>query len=388
VSSSTISRSGPKVRVFVSSVVDGFEEYREAARRGIEAAGATPVMVNEDFPSQITSSRNACLEAIESSDCIISVVGERGGWTAPSGRLVVEEEFEHAKVRNLPVLAFVQDTRRDISAERFVRRLSDYLDGNFRTKFRAPAELQKQVESAIRDRVAAMSPRKTEDRDLSSYLAAERRGSATEAILRLVLVPERDEEVIDPVRIASDDFKERLLELGHTREVHLFTFSRGKSAEVQGAELVIEQDDPHGRHHAEEYVRLQLAESGLLILDGNVTGRTARSAEETMVASFVVAIEDVEAVLAGFFRFSAALYSEIDPHQRHERFYYNAGLRGLGHRSLERNPQPRGSFGASMRASDDIAAFPSSRLLSRAGLKNPRAEIERALALLERKARE
>lgn len=35
-------------RVFVSSVVEGFEDYREAAREGIEAAGGEPVLVNED----------------------------------------------------------------------------------------------------------------------------------------------------------------------------------------------------------------------------------------------------------------------------------------------------------------------------------------------------
>jgi hypothetical protein len=41
-----------------------------------------------------------------------------------------------------------------------------------------------------------------------------------------------------------------------------------------------------------------------------------------------------------------------------------------------------------MRSTDAVAAFPASRPLSRAGLKEPRAEIERVLAVLERQARD
>jgi len=207
VSSSTISHDEgnrePRPRVFVSSVIEGFADYRTAARKGIEAAGGTPVMVNEDLPSQITSSRNACLTAIESSDYVLSIVGKRGGWTTPSGRLVVEEEFEHARVHNRPVLAFVQDTPRDADAEHFVRRLSDYVDGMFRTKFQTPTDLEEQVERAVQERLANVSPRNVEGRDLSSYFEAERHSSGAATMLRLVLEPERQEEVIDPVKIAS-----------------------------------------------------------------------------------------------------------------------------------------------------------------------------------------
>jgi hypothetical protein len=95
-----------KQRVFVSSVVDGFGQFREAARGAIVAAGGEPVLVNEDLPALATSSRNACLDVIDSCDYFVSIIGSRGGWTAPSGKLVVEEEYEHARARKMPVLAF------------------------------------------------------------------------------------------------------------------------------------------------------------------------------------------------------------------------------------------------------------------------------------------
>jgi hypothetical protein len=394
VSSSATKRSGPnqgpRFRVFVSSVIDGFADYRAAARDGIEAAGAEPVMVNEDFPSQGTSSRNACLDAIESSDCLLSVVGKRGGWTTPSGRLVVEEEFEHARVRSLPVLAFIQETTRDADADRFARKLSDYVRGIFRTKFKTPADLQQQVERAVRERLETLSPRSSvEGRDLSSYFAPDRHASGSTTMLRVVLEPERQEEVIDPVTLDSADFKERLLELGHGRAVRLFSYSREKSTGLEGAALVIEQDGTNGRRRAEEYVRFELQESGRVLLDANVTGRSrGDSPVDVTRDSFVIDVQTVETILGTFFRFLAALYDEIDPHQRYERFFCNVGLRGLGYRSLERNPHRKESYGMSSRTSDAIAAFATSRVLSRAALVNAGDEIERAIALIERAARD
>jgi hypothetical protein len=98
--------------VFVSSVMDGFEEYRQAARAGIVATGGAAVLV-EDFSSLSQSPRTACLDGVASCDIYIAVVGGCGGWAAPSGQLVVEEECEEARHLRLSTLVFVQDTDHD-----------------------------------------------------------------------------------------------------------------------------------------------------------------------------------------------------------------------------------------------------------------------------------
>jgi hypothetical protein len=135
-------------RVFVSSVMDGFEAYRQAARKGIVAAGGDPVLV-EDFPSLPQSPRTACLDGVASSDIYIGVVGGRGGWIAPSGKLVVEEEYEEARRRRLRTLAFIQNVARDENAIRLVRVFSDYIDGMFRQTFGTAEELHVAVEKAL-----------------------------------------------------------------------------------------------------------------------------------------------------------------------------------------------------------------------------------------------
>jgi Domain of unknown function (DUF4062) len=134
--------------VFVSSIMDGFEEYRLAARQGIIAAGGTPVLV-EDFPSLPLSPRTACLDGVASCDIYIGIVGNRGGWTAPSGKLVVEEEFEEARDRKLRTLAFIQDVERDEGAARLVRLFSDYIAGMFRQRYSNAEDLRTAVERAL-----------------------------------------------------------------------------------------------------------------------------------------------------------------------------------------------------------------------------------------------
>jgi hypothetical protein len=136
-------------RVFVSSVIDGFQPYREAARKGIKAAGGEPVLVNEDFPSLPKSSRNACLDAVASSDIYLAIIGERAGWRAPSGKLVVEEEFKEAQNRDMPVLLFLVAGDREDEAERLARCLSDCVEGYFRVEVESPTELQEETERAL-----------------------------------------------------------------------------------------------------------------------------------------------------------------------------------------------------------------------------------------------
>ena len=138
-----------RARVFVSSVVDGFEAFRQAAREGIIAAGGEPVLVNEDFPSLTMSSRNACLDAVDSSDILISLIGARGGYITPSGKLVVEEEYERAVARKRPVLVFLQNTARDDSAVAFTKKLSDYIDGAHRRTFTTVDDLSTEIERAL-----------------------------------------------------------------------------------------------------------------------------------------------------------------------------------------------------------------------------------------------
>ena len=79
-------------------------------------------------------------------------------------------------------------------------------------------------------------------------------------------------------------------------------------------------------------------------------------------------------------RFVAALYDQHDAYKRHQRFYWNAALTGLGYRTFARNPQEQRAYSMNMSGDDTpVPVFKESRLITRADLSKPQKEIERAI---------
>lgn len=372
--------SQPRPRVFVSSVVEGFEDYRLAARMAIAAAGGEPVLVNEDFPSINASSRNACLDAVGSSDIFVLVIGTRGGWQTPSGRLVIEEELEEARKRRLPTIVFIEDVQQDEDAKSLSRAVSDYVDGYFRVRFRGPDGLRSELARALPPLIeVSQRPTMTQDEISRCFERPYKVGDETS--LRFVLTPERIEEVIDPMRLGSPEFIDRLLEIGHSRSIRVFSYERAKDPPLLADDaLVLVQPPGTDWRRGVRAARVELSESGVLVVDSNVTGLRERENSRDVMGTFQIAIEDVETALSTDFLFATAVYDEIDTYKRHQRFFWNAALSNLGYRTFARNPQPQRSYTMNtvQRAEPNIA-FPSARPIDRIGLAMPARDIERAL---------
>jgi Domain of unknown function (DUF4062) len=371
--------STARPRVFVSSVIEGYGEFRQAARLAIEQAGGEPVMVNEDFPSASISSRNACLDGVDSSDIFLLLIGARGGWRTPSGRLVVEEELDQARSRRLPVLVFLQNIEQDTDAKRLADTVTDYVDGFFRVRFEDTVELRQKIPPALQSLIQtwkrpAMNPNRLATHLQQPYKIAD------QASLRFVLVPEREEEIIDPIRLASKDFEERIFEIGHSKSVGLFSYQRAKEPPRMCADsLIIDQTAGSDWREGLQGVRLTVAESGLIIVDSNISGRTERSGTD-VIGVMVIAIEDVEALLNTDFQFANALYQDIDPYKRHHRSFWNAAVTGLGYRTFMRNPQQQRASTVTLPGGEEPGiAFSEPRLIDRSTLVQPMKEIERAV---------
>jgi uncharacterized protein DUF4062 len=321
----------PKRRVFVSSVIENFGSVREAARGAIIEAGADPVMVNEDFPSLSTSSRNACLDAVDSSDIYLGIIGARGGWSAPSGKLVVEEEYERAKFKRLPTLFFLQDTPRDVEAERFARRVSDYVDGSFRRRFTSLEDLHREIVRALTPHLPTEVTVTQPPQELVAAFQGAQRQTSGEPILRTVIAPERLEEVIDPVKIGLPQFRDLLFGIGHRPDVYLFDYARGKTSRLRGDTLTIEEG-AEGGFRGSPTVRLALNERGMLTGDTQVERR--REQGGTVTSALTITSQEIEYDLRAVLSFYAALIDSLDEYKRHLRFFYNVGLLDLGYRTL------------------------------------------------------
>lgn len=360
--------------------MEGFQAHREAARAAIHAAGGEPILVNEDFPSIQTSSRNACLDAVASSDIFVLVIGPRGGWRAPSGRLVVEEELEEARRRRLPILVFIEEAEQDVDAKRLSATVSDYVDGYFRVGFRGPDGLGRELARALPPLIQTSQRPAMSSGELSAYFERPYK-VGDETTLRFVLLPERLDEIVDPVRLGSDEFADRLLELGHSKSVALFSYQRAKEPpSISNDSLVIEQPAGNDWRRGIHAVRMELHESGAMVLDSNVTGRRERANSSDLMGMFRIAIEDVEAALTADFRFASAVYEDIDPYKRHQRFFWNAALNSLGYRGFARNPSPAQAYTMNTQErSEPAVAFPAGRPMDRLLLAQPVREIERAI---------
>ncbi len=372
-----------KPRIFVSSVMKKYADYREAAKIGIHQAGGHPVLV-EDFPGLSVSPRNACLDGVASCDIITIIIGERGGWRAPSGKLVVEEEYEEALKRKMRILVFVQDTNRDPDAQYLVDLLSDYIDGQFRPVFATPEELQRQVEKAIRLLIDYLSTEEIDVIKLQEKLSNPYQFQ-NHTSMRYVLAPERTEEFIDPVTLESTKFEEQIYKIAHSGEVRLFSYKKGKESEVGINEIIILQDDDHGRWEETELVRLEISSEGMITIDSNVTGLRKPRRDYDLSGTFVILEDDISLRLKQCFDFAHEFLNHYDPYKRYDKFYFNAALHNVGYRNLMKE-LPKGNS-MTMRQTGDgiIIAFDKPRSTTRTDLNNSKELVTLALTMFRRR---
>ena len=360
--------------------MDGFDDRRAAARAAIEGVGAEPVMA-EDFAAGSTSPRNACLDGVASSDICVVVIGARGGWTTPSGKLVVEEEYEEAVRRNLLVSVYVEETTRDAAAEGLVRRLSDYVSGHFRATFRTADGLRDVMQTHLASLLQPMTLPMTDVREVAQRLSQPYE-LQYQTTARLVVAPERYEEVIDRVTIDQETFVEDVLAIGHSAPGKLFNFRASKEHELLGDALVITESTA-GRRHSAPTTRLEITPEGVITIDTVVSPDDAADAFD-MARTFFLVRGDVERSLATMFAFAGRIYDSVDRFQRHQRFICGVSFAGVGHRSLVDKLEKRSAYSMASNIEGPVV-LEKPRVLARATFADPAAEVTRALTLLQRR---
>ncbi len=93
-------------RVFVSSVIEGMEEDRQAAKAGVERAGALPVLF-EDFGGRDSDPEAAYLSEVAASHVYIGLVGRRyGKIDRKTRRSATHAEYLQAETSGLRVCAW------------------------------------------------------------------------------------------------------------------------------------------------------------------------------------------------------------------------------------------------------------------------------------------
>ena len=128
-------------RVFISSVISGFEEYRNAARKAVEIMGDKPIM-SEGFEARPYSSDVSCISEVESSDVYVLIMGADYGYLTLEGISVTHKKYLVARKLDKPILAFIQDCEKEETQVSFQKEVEDYQAGLFRAKFSDPNDLK------------------------------------------------------------------------------------------------------------------------------------------------------------------------------------------------------------------------------------------------------
>jgi hypothetical protein len=135
------------------------EEERDSLPSLIKALGHTPVRF-EEFSAQATPSREACLDALESADVCLFLLGPNYGHVFPeTGQSATHDEWVHAQRLGKPRLVYRKNgVRFEPAQHEFTRIVEAYATGVFRDCFSNSVELQAKVVQGLRELESKSSP--------------------------------------------------------------------------------------------------------------------------------------------------------------------------------------------------------------------------------------
>lgn len=154
-----------KVRIFVSSVIDGLEVEREMVECIVSRLGCEPIMAERQVGLPATelpriTPQSSCLFGVERSDIIIGLIGPRYGDEQESGLSATHEELRHALRLGKPMLVFVDKHELEDRQKNLVKEISQWETGRwiFWVNFCETTALATEIQSRVRPVVENTSP--------------------------------------------------------------------------------------------------------------------------------------------------------------------------------------------------------------------------------------
>jgi hypothetical protein len=365
------------MKIFLSSVIRGFEAYRDAAARAARAL-RHDVKRAEDFAASSATPQQACLAGVRWAEAVILLLGGRYGDCQASGISPTHEEYREARER-CPVLIFVErGVVYEPAQHDFLREVQGWTTGHYTASFSDADELRDAVTSALRDLELAQATGPVDEgemRDRAHTLFPDLRNHAQGVALTLVVAGGPRQQVLRPRELEAQALEEDLSREALFGAFRVLDREVGTRHGIRENALVIEQD------------------KASILIDQLGTVRLVLPAERPRTredfASVSVAIrEDVEDVLHRTLRFVAWVLDRIDPIRRMSDVVPVVNLSGaLSWRTRAEHERSPNSF--TMRTSQEpatVSLTPARR--HRAALsQDARAVAEDLAALLERKMR-
>lgn len=294
------------MQVFISSVVDGFEKYRDAAAAGIEML-RHGVIRSEELSASPNTPQQACLSEVRRADVVVLLLGERYGVPQPSGQSATHEEYLEARERK-PVLVFLQaGVAMDPPQREFVREVQGWAEGKFSATFTNPDDLKTVVVRALHDYQVALATGSGDVKEMvarASQLLGQGRNpyASGSSSLTLVVVAGPHQQVLRPSALEEESFITSVEAKAVYGPPRLFDPAQGTTHSVSRDSLSIQQT---GRS-----ILLNQAGSIRVMLPTQDQGRRQTSHLPSLI------VEDIQDLLARILQFAGWLMNEIDePHR-------------------------------------------------------------------------
>lgn len=236
------------MKIFISSLIGGFEEFRASAVAAVRSLGHEPVTA-ETFGAGVASPRVACLQGVRQADLVVLILGADYGAIQPVSRLsATHEEYREAKDQR-PVIAFVQEgVHREAAQVDFVTEVQDWSGGLYRGNFRTAEELRDAITQAVhRLELSAAAAPVDAGEMLARALALipmDNRNyvRAGGPILHVALVGGPAQTILRPVEIEEPELARALLRDATYGESALFDPAHGSRPSVVNGTLELAQE--------------------------------------------------------------------------------------------------------------------------------------------------
>lgn len=307
------------VKVFVSSVIVGFEEERDAVDNAVAALGHIPIRI-EDHPATAGTAQAACLAGVRDADVVVVILGERYGAVQQSGLSATHEEYLEAR-ETRPVLVFVQlGASPEPKQVELIAEAQLWEGGSLTGQFTTPAELRAAATRALHQYELALESGMPDEPQLlgtARELLAIRQPTS-ETTLGLAVAPGPRRAVLRPSQLESNELGSFLLAAALTGSHAVLSTATGTDLAVVDGVLELRQPSGPGL--------VRLDESGNVLLRQSVLGsRTGVS----VIASVIE--EDVHEAIQRALLFVANVLQHVDSATRLSHFVVAATVDNANH---------------------------------------------------------
>ena len=291
------------MRVFLSSVIAGYEDFRTAAADAITNLGYE-VSRAEEFGASAATPQQACLAAVRESDLVVLVLGGRYGSKQSSGLSATHEEYHEAR-SSIPVLVFVQDEI-DYEPEqsRFIQEVQDWESGNLTQRFTSPEKLRQAVTRELHRHVLSDASQSAGQDDLLDRAQQAIRNGVShwqEPQLVLSVSAGPHQEILRPSELEDGEFAESVQREALFGSSRLFVPKAGVESALRDDWLVLTQGAS----------TIEIQATGSIVVR-----QPALSGDLDHFSVLALIEEDIEERLGTALRFSSKVLDQIDPVRR------------------------------------------------------------------------